>query len=417
MKRSLFIALVASLALLSCSTEEVTYQSALETKTDFFFNRASDARAQLLREIRETRDTLDVAVTRLTDDEIANAMVTAKKAGAKVRVVADADYAADSGFAILAANDIDVKFGNGELRYLPDPTLSSILDNCGFAAVGDKVTCPSIDFFVPLSARQMVRPGSYNLMSHNFFILGPRVVWNFASPMTSDSTIPLAWRIDGELLKESFWREFNQMHAGVFATTLSIYNGPIKSGTQFSPIYVTEYGEFRMRFGPQERVIKTIIDDVYKARASVFIMTDSLTEQALIDALEYKASNGFEVRVIVNETAQDPEMLPRLRDVDVRLAPSSLDYVPTMVIVDTEPNRRNEIEQRRVHVASHPIWKTAPFQVFVSTPNDYLEIYKSDYFVDGLLWSLYAYKGQESTNIDQLTRLFTTTWEASRETN
>lgn len=417
MKHSILIGLVASLALLSCSTEEVTYQSALETKTEFFLNRASDARAQLLREIRETRDTLEVAVTRLTDEEIANAIVTASKAGAKVRVVGDVDFATDAGFAILVANNIDVKFGNGELRYLPDPTLSSILDNCGFASIGDKVTCPSIDFFQPLSARQMVRPGSYNVMSHNFFILGPRVVWNFAAPLTADSTIPLAWRIDGELLKESFWREFNQLHAGVFATTLSIYNGPIKSGTQFSPIYVTEYGEFRMRFGPQERVIKTIIDDVYKARASVFIMTDSLTEQALIDALEYKASNGFNVRMIVNEAAQDVELLPRLRDIDVRLAPASLAYVPTMVIVDTEANRRNEVEQRRVHVASHPIWKTAPFQVFVSTPNDYVEIYKSDYFVDGLLWSLYAYKGQESANIDQLTRLFTTTWEASRETN
>jgi len=431
MKRSILLLLVLASFGPGCSNEEVTYQSALETKSTFYLNQAAAARGQLLTEIRQTRDTIDVAVTRLEDVEIANALITAARAGAKVRVVGDAHYESDAGFQVLNNfvrdllfddddfNDdlMTIVFGNGEFRYLPDPTLSPLLNNCGFAAVGDKVICPSANPIRPLSNRLMLRPGDYNLMSHNFFILGPRVVWNFASPFDGNATIPLAWRIDGEMLKESFWREFNQMHAGVFATTLSIYNGPIKSGTQFSPIYITEFGEFRMRFGPQERIVKTLIDDAYKARASVFVMTDSLNEQFLVDALEYKNANGFDVRVIVNQASQDSEMLARLRNIDARFAPASLGYLPTVVIVDTQPNRLGDVEQRRVHVLSHPIWKTAPFQLFADVPNDYIEIYKSDYFADGLMWSLYAYKGQESPNIDSMLRLFDTTWNASTQAN
>lgn len=431
MKSSLLLTVVLASIGLNCSNEEVTYQSALETKSEFYLNQAETARGQLLSEIRQTRDTIDVAVTRLEDVELANALVTAAGAGAKVRVVGDAHYESDEGFQVLNnyvrellfddddSNDdlMTIAFGNGEFRYLPDPTLSPLLDNCGYAGVGDKVICPSADPIRPLSNRLMLRPGDYNLMSHNFFILGPRVVWNFASPFDGSTTIPLAWRIDGEMLKESFWREFNQMNSGVFATKLSIYNGPIKSGTQYSPIYITEYGEFRMRFGPQERIVKSLIDDAYKARASVFVMTDSLNEQFMVDALEYKNDNGFEVRVIVNQAAQDEEMLARLRNIDARFAPASLGYVPTVVIVDSEPNRLGEVEQRRVHVLSHPIWKTAPFQLFAGDPNDYIEIYKSDYFADGLMWSLYAYKGQDSPNIDSMLRLFNTTWDASTEAN
>lgn len=427
MRNGILILLISSLA--ACSTEEVTYQSALETKSQFFLNREEDARARLLQEIRQTRDTIDVAAQSMTDVELANAIITAAKAGARVRIVGDEAAKSDDGFSLLDDyrseilfddddnNDstFSVVYGNGELRYLPDPTLSPLLDNCGYATIGDKITCPSANPLRPLSNRLMVRPDEYNVMSHNFIILGDRVVWNFASPFDDASTIPLAWRLDGEMVRESFWREFNQMHAGVFATTLSIYNGPIKSGGQWSPIYITEFGEFHMRFGPQERVIKTLIDDAYKSRANVWIMTNDLSEPFLLDALDYKKRNNFDVRVIVNRDEQNDELVGRLIDLDARYAPASLDYVPTMVVVDSEPNRLGEVEKRRIHVISHPVWKTGAFQTFPSTPNDYVEIYKSDYFTDGLMWSVVAYPGQENVILDQMKRLWETTWAASTE--
>lgn len=415
MKRN--VLLLTALALASCSTEEPAYQSILETKAEFFLNREDVSRASLVQEIRSERGPILAAFQRLMDDDVANALVAAHNAGAAVRVVGDADFSGDSGFAILQAANVPVVFGNGEMRYLPDPTISPILENCGFSSRGDKVVCPAGTPIQPLSGGEMVRPGEYNVMSHTFVALGERVVWNFSSPLDGANTVPLAFRMDSERMHESFEREFNQLFADVFATTIDIYNGPVKSGVQFEPIYLTEHGEVLLRFSPQDRVIKTMIDEVYKSRASVFLMTDNLSEDFLIDALEYKKNNGFEVRVVVNQAKQDPDTLARLATLGVRFAPASLGYVPTVAVLDTKPNRNGSVEHRRAHIASHPMWKTAPFAIFFSEPNDEVEVYRSDYFTDGVMWSLTAYPNQENAPLDGVERLFEDTWASSTEAN
>jgi len=417
MKRIFLMICLVGLA--SCSTEEVSYQSALETKAKFFLNQDNASRAELVKEIRGETGRIDAAFQRLSDDDVANALIAAHKAGAAVRVVGDADFESDSGFVLLAAAGVPIVFGDGELRYLPDPTISPILDNCGYSSRGDKVVCPAsgMNVFAPLSNGEMVRPSDYNLMSHSFIRIGERVVWNFASPLDGSTTIPLAFRIDGERFSESFEREFNQLYANVFSISIDVYNGPNKSGVQYDPAYLTEFGEVYLRFSPQDRVTKTVIDEVYKARASVFIMTDTLSEDFLLDALEYKKNNGFDVRLVVNQNAQDPDALARLSALGVKFAPASLDYVPTVVILDTEPTRRGDIEFQRAHVASHPLWKTAPFAIYFNEPNDEVEVYKSDYFADGVMWSLTAYPNQVNPPLNCIKKLFNDTWNGSTEAN
>lgn len=409
---------LAALGLLSaCSNEEVAYQSALETKAKFFLNQEANSRAQLVQEIRNEKVRVAAAFQRLNDDDIANALVAAHNAGADVKVVADVDSRNDTGFAILAAAGVPIVYGAGEMRYLPDPTISPILENCGYSSSVDKVVCPAGTPFEPLSGGEMVRPGDYNVMSHSFVLIGERVVWNFASPLDGGLTIPVAFRIDGETMAESFEREFIQLSAEVFSTTVDIYNGPVKSGNQFEPVYLTEFGEVFIRFSPQDRVIKTLIDETYKSRASIYIMTDNLSEDFLLDALEYKKDNGFDVRVIVNQANQDPETLDRVAALGGRFAPASLDYVPTIAVMDTEPNRLGAIEYRRAHIASHPVWKTAPFAVFFAEPNDKVEVYRSDYFTDGMMWSLTAYPNQDNPPLQGVLKLFEDTWANSTEAN
>jgi len=414
MNRIFLILCLVGLA--ACSTEEVSYQSSLETKAKFFLNQDNVSRAELVKEIRgTTTGRIDAAFQRLNDNDVANAIVAAHKAGATVRIVGDVDYEADSGFAILVAAGVPVVFGDGELRYLPDPTISPILDNCGYSSRGELVVCPASgeNVFRPLSNGEMVRPSDYNLMSHTFIRIGERVVWNFASPLDGSTTVPLAFRIDGEAMSEAFEREFNQLYENVFSISIDVYNGPVKSGVQYEPTYLTEFGEVYLRFSPQDRVTKTVIDEVYKARASVFIMTNSLSEDFLLDALDYKKNNGFDVRIIVNQSAQDPDSLGRLTALGVKFAPASVDYLPTVVVLDTEPNRRGDIEYQRAHVASHPLWKTAPFAIYFNEPNDEVEVYKSDYFVDGVMWSLTAYPNQVNAPLNGIKKLFNDTWNSS----
>lgn len=410
-----FLLLLALVAAMGCSNEEISYQSALETKSSFYLNQAANARAGLIAEIRGETTRVDAALQRLTDDELAQAFVVAKSNGAQVRIVGDSDFADDSGFAILRDAGIEVTFGDGQMRYLPDPTISPILENCGYSTRGDKVVCPASAPFEPLSGGEMVRPGDYNLMSHTFIILGKRVTWNFASPFDDVSTIPLAFRMDGETIQESFRREFNQLFAGVFSTAVDVYNGPVKSGVQYAPIYITEFGELYLRFSPQDRVTKTIIDEIYKARASVYIITNTLSENFMLDALNYKKANDFDVKIIVNETAQDPDSVAALTALGARYAPASVGYLPTLVIIDSEPNRLGTVETRRAHIASHPLWRTAPFSIYFNEQADEVEVYKSDYFCDGMMWSLTAYPGQENKPLDSVKKLFTDTYASSRE--
>ena len=411
--KTILVALAMGLTLASCTNnEEVAYVSLLDTKADFFVDQADDARGLMLQDIRSAKGDMEVAISELNDLDLANAIVTAHKAGANVRVVADVDRRSDPGFAILEGAGIDVVYGDGELRYLPDPTLSPSLDDCGMHSSRLKVTCPSSsDRFDPPSNGTMVRPGEFNTMSYNFVLIGKRIVWNFSH----QGETAVAFRVDSETMRESFWREFNQMHGGVFSTTLSVYSGPIKSTTQYSPNYLTEHGEMRMHFGPQERVVKHILDDVYKSRANIWIMADSISEEFFVKALEYKKTMAnMNVRLVVRDAGQDTDLRPRLENIGLKVV-DNVDYLPTMIIIDHLENRLGVREIARAHVATMPLLRTTPSTIFVVEPNDKVEVYPSDLFVDGMTWSVVAYSEQENEVLDDLVAFYEKTYAGARE--
>src|SRR5690554_6368398 len=124
MRNGILILLISSLA--ACSTEEVTYQSALETKSEFFLNREEDARARLLQEIRQRRDTIDVAAQSMMDVELANAIITAAKAGARVRIVGDEAAKSDDGFSLLDDYRSEILFDDDDNN---DSTFSVVYGN------------------------------------------------------------------------------------------------------------------------------------------------------------------------------------------------------------------------------------------------------------------------------------------------
>ena len=71
--------------------------------------------------------------------------------------------------------------------------------------------------------------------------------------------------------------------------------------------YFTQHGYLGLYFGPQERLMKRVIDDAYGATSSIRIVTESFTNQFLLDALRYKASIGYTVQVVVDAESIDAE--------------------------------------------------------------------------------------------------------------
>lgn len=375
----------------------------------------SDHRAQLIADILAASDTVDIAVSRLEDTEVADALIAAHKRGVNVRVVSDWDSWGggtnpDAGLQLLEDADVLPVYGDGELIYLPEPTLASILGRCQES--------PAQQFYMCGAGQSgdqgaMTRPGKYNLMSHNFAIIDGMTVWNFPSLVNGEQPW-VGWRIESSILAYDFRSEFQQMHGGVFATTLDVYNGPIKSNTNSTVDYLTDQGRMRVLFNPQQRLVKAVIDQVYKAKSSVWLMTDSIGHPQLLKALEYKKNNGFDVRVMVHPAHQaEGDLKSRLQALGARMAPAGLDHLPTMVVIDELPDRNRDRRPRQVISVSHPLWNASPYEVETSRPNDIVKVYPSDLFVDGNMWHL-SESGStvhKDTLLDQYVAAWEEVWE------
>ncbi|MFU8805626.1 MAG: hypothetical protein ACNA8W_17570, partial [Bradymonadaceae bacterium] len=341
------------------------------------------------------------------DVAIARALVRAHERGVDVRVVGDEDNRTGAGFAALEEAGVMPAYGNGELRYLPDPTLGPLLEEC--QGTREHITCTRATGPARADDGMMIRPGDYNLMSHTFFVVDEVVVWNLTNPLTGDNNYWLGFRLKGEDAARSFAREFQQMYGGVFATTLSVYNGPLKSATHQTPTHYTNQGILRVQFNPQERLVKQIIDEVYRAKASVYIMTEDLANPYLVDALEYKHRNGFDIKLILGES-QSPSQFDRLASMDTRPAPDEVDRLPTVVIIDEAWGRDDHLRGRIVQVLSHPLWRGSPFEVLYRPRNDWVRIYPADTFVDGNLWEIVEEGFERAAPADKMVEFWNDVW-------
>lgn len=375
-------------------------------------------RAELIADIDAAGESIDIAVSRLVDQEVAQALLDAKERGVEVRVVSDWDSwtspeQADAGLKMLEDNEVLPVYGDGSLSYLPEPTLASVLSNCQVYDDPQYKVCSQGQ---ASGQGTMVRPGSYNLMSHNFAVIDEEVVWNFP-PLDDSQQDWIGWRIESSLLAYDFAHEFQQMYGGTFATTLDVYNGPLKSSTDYNVRYFTDKGEMKVWFNPQERLLKTVIDEVYKARSSVWVMTDNLANLDLIDALEYKNNNGFDVRVMIHPDHQAVgESKDRLDAMGVRYAPDGRDHLPTLIVIDQKTDRTGRDRPRKVLALSHPLMRARPFDTEYNDQADKVFIYPSDLFTDGNLWLV---QESGSTNhdyelVDQFTRHWDQVWNAAQ---
>jgi hypothetical protein len=131
-------------------------------------------------------------------------------------------------------------------------------------------------------------------------------------------------------------------------------------------------------FGPQERLVKRITDAVYRARASVFILTGDLADEGLTRALQSKAENGFSAKVVVgsafgsNAPAISDTFATQTPDVLKYVSPAS-DTVPTVVLVDYELDRNgNRSSAPMAFVLSHDLLSASRLYYSTTIPTDQL---------------------------------------------
>ncbi len=399
--QAVVLAGVLGVGLLGASANEVQAAGPTVAQQDGWLSKISfkagdnasgaSVRDKVIADINNARVRIWAALMHLEDPAIADALVSAHKRGVEVRIVSDVDHRGDVGFGMLEAAGIEPVYGDGELAYLPEPTITSLLADC--RKTPDVITCSKGQARPGDIEGMMVRPGNFNLMSHTFFVIDEMQVWNITTPLTTKNTVWLGFNLLNEEIARSFEREHRQMHGGVFSTTLSIYNGPLKSNIQRTPLYFTDQGTIKIQFNPQERLLKNVIDEVYRAKASVFIMTEDLSNQFLLDALEYKKANGFDVKVVIGK-GQGESTQARVDALGAKKVAASVGFLPTMIVIDHSNDRRGKTNPRIVQLLSHPLYRGSAFEVEYRKPDNRVHWYRADSFTDGNMFEIIEFGNQ-----------------------
>ncbi len=299
---------------------------------------ASDVEAQLVSVINNAETSVKAAFEDFDSVPVAEALVAAQARGVTVQVVGDTDHMDDAGFLHLLSNleedvivpgshpdadpeefGVPVIFGNGELDYSPQPN----------AAV--------------------YRQGDMNRMTNNFLVVDGIRVINWTGGLEADSngqlidTLQIGFDMTSEDMANDFDDEFRQMFSGVFCTNLDRFNALQKSNTNPRRYYPTQEGVMEVFFGPQERTLKMVIDEVYNAKSSVWVMSEEFTNGPLQNALRYKASAGFDVKVILDRDlvgvpySQEGDLVQYVDGADTGEVRYNTGVRQTVVVIDAEP--------------------------------------------------------------------------------
>lgn len=292
----------------------------------------ADVDAALIEIVEGAERSLDVALPSEPSDALAAALVQAVERGVALRFTTDVDAAGPRVDALEEAG-AEVSLADGAVTYFD------------FAFNVD----------VAWTSEQVV-------MSHTLVLADDTQVLN-ASAYGGEDGPRLLWRARGEDLGSDVFWEHNQIMGGSDASSLTAYSSLAKSVADFRWAYPTTSDlQLEMWLGPQERLIKRLIDASYGARASIWVLTNDLADEGLITALQAKAADGFDVQVVVG--AGHGSASPALSQLLALNAPSveryrSSETLPTLVLIDQRRDRIGRWNTARAMALSHPIWSAS----------------------------------------------------------
>ncbi len=337
--------------------------------------------AAAVDEVRILIDTaelqLDVMLENLDDTQIADAIAAAAERGVAVRVVGDVDRRTQAGFEALEAAGIAPIYGDGP-----------ILWNGVFGE--DPIE----------------RTGEDNRMTHNVIIADRQRLISLSAGFPDDvrQRPQAGFAADSEVLARDFGNIFDQLYGEVFATTLTYYDQPVVSDTNNRTLYETEESIIELYFGPQEPLVKELIDRIYAARSAVWIATPTMLNSEIARALIYKGASGFDVRVVVGTTDGAEAEAGALPGVFADLADQRGEDLPafrtlpaltaggTLIVLDGQPTFDGDQKQPGVAlVLSAPLFESVPYAITGVRPDGLdLEARPSDRFTDAHLWGVHG---------------------------
>lgn len=297
---------------------------------------------------------LRVALPYGQDPTLADALIEVADRGVDVYVATDIDQQGEAGIAALLDAGIDVTLADDAVGYF------DFASNMDVAWTSDQ--CKMTSAFAVADRKWFV-----GATSAGTGLDGTQIV---ARGQHEDVAIDL-------------WSEHAQIYGGTDATALTAHSGGAKSIMDDRWRYGTgSDADLEVWFGPQQRLTKRVIDATYGARHSVWVMTDDLANEGLIVAMQAKAADGFDVRVIVGPHFGDSaSILSRTLENDApdvqKFQITDAEYVPTLVIVDAEDHADT---QGKALFLSHDLFSAS-------------RIYRgdtlvSDQLIDGVLWQI-----------------------------
>jgi phosphatidylserine/phosphatidylglycerophosphate/cardiolipin synthase-like enzyme len=316
--------------------------------------------ARFVAFFESAEDTLHVALPAGVDTALSDALTDAWDRGVEVEVVTDFDRSAEP--AILAITDagIPLRLADGAIAYFD-------------FSENEDLTWESEDV----------------IMSHAYAIADGTRILNATSAGTTDEGDRIVFEALNQDLGEDLHAEHVQVFGGNDATALDAYSASNKNVADPRWIYGTaDDTRLEVWFGPQERLTKRIIDATYGARASVWVLTDDFANEGLALALQAKAADGFDVRVVVGSrfgdasSAMSQTLENDTPDVEKSQIQASI-RVPTLVLVDYAEGRDGRRHTARAMVLSHDLY--AAERLYGGRP------VRTDQRIDGNLWVLDDY--------------------------
>ena len=173
------------------------------------------------------------------------------------------------------------------------------------------------------------REGKDNLMTHNFVIADRLRFVNMTGGFRLDGEdlLQAGFIAVSEDLAKDYADCFDQLHGGIFSTAQTFFDNSVSADTNNRTSYATEDGVIEAHFGPQERVVKEIIDRIYNAKTSVQLATNEFKNREMARALRYKSQAGFRVELVLGTPSEIP--LPGVDNIRIN---ENIDM--TLVIID-----------------------------------------------------------------------------------
>ncbi|MBW1877983.1 MAG: hypothetical protein JRJ84_06455 [Deltaproteobacteria bacterium] len=321
---------------------------------------AETAHATFIDLFDSAEETLDIALPAIEDEALSDAIIDAWDRDVAVRVVTDIDRSADAGVVALLDAGVPLTLADDSITYF--------------------------DFNI---LRDVEWTSDQAIMSHAFAIAdGVRAV-NATTAGTLDEGTRLVLDLQGEDLMIDLWIEHNQVFGGSDAVALTSYSSAAKSIADFRWAYSTQTDQLmEMWLGPQERLTKRIIDAIYSARASVWVLTDDFANDGLAAALQDKAEYDFDVEVVVgpNHGSSAYAISEVLRTETPNVSKHRIcdpGEVPTLVLIDYVRARDGNRYTSRAFLLSHDLYAAARLYRSSEVINDQL--------IDGNLFVLNDY--------------------------